>query len=167
VLTLRFKMDASVSTEHLHDLNEKQRTYNSAVRAVNYICHKCIILNFKLIFVVFCAISNAFFHKTWLYEILRTLPITFSREKATLLGRQKHLQPPVLRKHLLFLPTCILLLVYDPHDREISRTLSYTLRSSEKSTRMYAFAVFRHPALVISLFKHSLPAALVLIINYN
>jgi len=49
-------MDTSVSTEHLQDLKERQRTYNSeartAVLAMNYICHKCVILNFKLSFVV-------------------------------------------------------------------------------------------------------------------
>jgi hypothetical protein len=49
-------MDTSVSIEHLQDLKERQRTYNSeartAVRAMNYIRHKCVILNFKLSFVV-------------------------------------------------------------------------------------------------------------------
>lgn len=59
-------MDASVSTEHLQDLKDRQRTYNSAVRAMNYIRHKCVILNSKLIFVVFLRnFQRIFFNKTW------------------------------------------------------------------------------------------------------
>lgn len=79
---MRFKMDTSVSTEHLQDLKERQRTYNSeartAVRAMNYIRHKCIILNFKLIFVLLLRnLQCIFFNKTLTYEILKTLPVTF------------------------------------------------------------------------------------------
>jgi len=51
------------------------------------------------------------------YVFKRRGHITWNIDRQT--DRRTHLQPPVLCKYLLFLPTCMLLLLDDPHDREI------------------------------------------------